>query len=61
MSGAGIAVSYEYNGLGSMRQMVEASGNVTMGRNYEPYGGVLSSIAGGFAVAAFFAARPASR
>jgi YD repeat-containing protein len=34
---------YLADALGSVRQMVDANGNVTMGRMYKPYGGVLSS------------------
>jgi RHS repeat-associated protein len=53
--GAGRVAQYGANGpeyylgdaLGSVRQMVDASGEVTLGRSYKPYGGVLSSIGGG--------------
>ena len=53
--GAGRVAQYGASGpeyylgdaLGSVRQMVAASGNVTLGRNYKPYGGVLSSMGGG--------------
>jgi RHS repeat-associated protein len=53
--GAGRVAQYGANGpdyylgdaLGSVRQMVDGSGNVTLGRNYKPYGGVLSSMGGG--------------
>ena len=49
--GAGRVAQYGANGpeyylgdaLGSVRQMVDASGNVTLGRSYKPYGEVLSS------------------
>jgi RHS repeat-associated protein len=55
LCGAGRVAQYGANGpeyylgdaLGSVRQMVDASGNVTLGRNYKPYGGVLSSMGGG--------------
>jgi hypothetical protein len=38
--------SWEYllaDGLGSVRQIVDGSGNVTLAESYEPYGSVLSS------------------
>jgi RHS repeat-associated protein len=38
---------YLADALGSVRQMVDANGNVTMGRMYKPYGGVLSSTGSG--------------
>jgi RHS repeat-associated protein len=38
---------YLGDALGSVRQMVDASGEVTLGRNYKPYGGVLSSTGSG--------------
>jgi RHS repeat-associated protein len=38
---------YLGDALGSVRQMVDANGDVTLGRMYKPYGGVLSSVGGG--------------
>ncbi len=40
------AVAWEYllpDALGSVRQIVDGSGNVTLAESYEPYGCVLSS------------------
>jgi RHS repeat-associated protein len=53
--GAGRVAQYGANGpeyylgdaLGSVRQMVDANGNVTLGRTYKPYGEVLSSTGSG--------------
>ena len=53
--GAGRVAQYGANGpeyylgdaLGSVRQMVDANGDVTLGRMYKPYGGVLSSTGSG--------------
>jgi RHS repeat-associated protein len=53
--GAGRIAQYGANGaeyylgdaLGSVRQLVDANGNVTLGRMYKPYGGVLSSAGDG--------------
>lgn len=53
--GAGRIAQYGANGaeyylgdaLGSVRQMVDANGNIALARDYQPYGEVLSSTGGG--------------
>lgn len=53
--GAGRIAQYGANGaeyflgdaLGSVRQLVNASGNITLAKDYKPYGEVLSSTGGG--------------
>ena len=44
--GASGAAYYLSDALGSVRQLMNASGEVTLAKNYEPYGEVLSSAGG---------------